>query len=47
MVCDPHAANDYAVFVDGARRPDGVRVNTHDIDLGAVDGNGDTDYQAP
>jgi hypothetical protein len=41
VVRDPDAANDYAVFVDGQRRPDGktdrVRVVTHDIDLGAVE----------
>lgn len=41
VVRDPDAANDYAIFVDGTRRPDGkgdgARVITHDIDLGAVD----------
>jgi hypothetical protein len=41
VVRDPDAGNDYAVFVDGAPRPDGssgaVRVITHDIDLGAVE----------
>jgi hypothetical protein len=41
VVRDPDAANDYAIFVDGTHRPDGkangVRVVTHDIDLGAVE----------
>lgn len=41
VVRDPDAANDYAVFVDGTHQPDGradgVRVITHDIDLGAVE----------
>jgi hypothetical protein len=36
---DPDDANDYAIFVDGQRRPDGtadrVRVITHDVDLDA------------
>lgn len=41
VVRDPDAANDYAIFVDGARRTDAttgtLRVITHDIDLGAVE----------
>jgi len=41
VVRDPVAANDYAIFVDGTRIPDGhtgrVRVITHDVDLGVVD----------
>lgn len=41
VVRDPDDVNDYATFVDGVRRPDGfaggVRVVTHDIDLGAAE----------
>jgi hypothetical protein len=41
VVRDPDAANDYTIFVDGQRRPDGatdrVHVITHDIDLGAAE----------
>ncbi|GAA0908079.1 hypothetical protein [Virgisporangium aurantiacum] len=41
VVRDPDFGTDYAMFVDGVRRPegrtDGVRVVAHDIDLGAVE----------
>jgi hypothetical protein len=41
VVRDPDEANDYAVFIDGVHRPEGitktVQVVTHGIDLGATE----------